>query len=251
MKAGDIVAVQSNSCSSKLIRFFTQSEWSHVGMAVDANTVLEATKLSKEKIDGTEVRVLGLESFLNGRSKTKLLIRPQALTENEVIDLKIFFESVSRKRYNAFGAAMTAVIPLMGILLGAWFLNGFTNSLLDLIAGQVAPESISFFVVTSFFMFLFVFLIYELLVWSFRCRWGVEKFEKLFRKTTIGNWLVNRKHDTFCSKLVLLADKAVGGPLAEKLPNEDEVQPRHIVEACHGLGWVTTETIALKDIGGR
>ena len=89
------------------------------------------------------------------------------------------------------------------------------------------------------------------MVWSNRSKWGVKETEQIFRKTSIGRWLVDKKHDMFCSKLVLLADKAIGGPLSNQLPYEEEVQPTHIVKACVNLGWSAKEAIYCVNQEGK
>ena len=79
------------------------------------------------------------------------------------------------------------------------------------------------------------------MVWSNRSSWGVKETEKIFQFFSVGRWLVKKKCDMFCSKLVLLADQVIDGPLSNLLPYEEEVQPVHIVDACIKLGWASKE----------
>lgn len=200
-------------------------------MAVDEKFILEAVKKNDSPNDSRpQVRVVPLSDFLQGKSQVKHFIRPQSLSESQLARLNIFANSNFHKNYTKLHAGFTITIPTMKWLLiflaffsiiYTWQKNGVTNSSLS--AGLIIIGIIG--------------LAYFSLAWACRCEWGAKTTERLFRKFGWSNWLVERKYEWFCSKLVLLADKEIGGQIYLHAPSEHEVQPRHIVLACEKLDW--------------
>lgn len=239
LKAGDIVAVQNSSITSKLIRIATRSDWSHVGIATSSSTILEATKQRRNSPEElNEVREVSLDDFINGSTKSLHLVRPESLSEDQIEALNNFLIEMQSKNYTALHAFFTAVPSIVTFWITFTYLcESVRLGIITLTSGGNILAFIIAMAVTAGFIFTFI----KLLRWSARIKVGVKKTEQIFYKTKLGRFLVDKKYDMFCSKLVLLADKAIGGPLQEKFPYEEEVQPRHIVEACFQLGWLVME----------
>jgi hypothetical protein len=83
----------------------------------------------------------------------------------------------------------------------------------------------------------FFFIWAVLTIWSLRTNIGVATTEKLFATTRCGRYLIRIKQDMFCSKLVALAEKEIGGDLSSKLPAPEQCLPKHIFKICQKLDW--------------
>ncbi len=234
-KPGDVFLTRSKSGSSLLIRVTTLSKWSHVGIAVNSESVLEAVKAGGTT-DGLsqQVRVVTIKVFAANASAMRHYIRPDNLTTHQIEKLNSFVNSNNEKRYTALHAALTAFIPIMALCLIVLAIISTFDSLAR--AEPFAVRSLPFWfgVLT---INVIIYLVYRLMAWSFRSNWGVKATENLFRKTCLGRGLVDIKYEMFCSKLVMLAENEISGPLVSCLPNESEVQPKHIAMACEKLGW--------------
>ena len=232
MKAGDIIAIKNNTATSRFIQFSTVSSWSHVGIATSANKVLEASKEKTSNSAKCEVRESQLTEFLDGSTKIMHLIRPHELTPEETRVLRGFTKSASEKGYSALHASMTVVPQYVRLAFGGLCLFSLVDS-----------PTINSNPLFSALLAVFLFMVCELLICSYRSKWGVKKMEEWYCKTKIGKYLVEVKSDYFCSRLVLAAEKFMSSNLPDHLPNEDEVQPRHIVKACKKLGWQSANHI--------
>ncbi len=234
-KAGDVFVTRSKSCSSLLIRVATLSKWSHVGIAVSSESVLEAVKAGgNTHCLSQQVRVVPIEVFAANVSAMRHYIRPDELTPQQTEKLNLFVNSNNENRYTALHAALTAFIPIMALCLGALAIISTIDSLAR--AEPSAVRSLPFWV-GVLAINVFMYLIYRLMAWSFRSDWGVKATENLFRKTRLGRWLVDIKYEMFCSKLVMLAENEISGHLVSCLPSESEAQPKHIAKACEKSGW--------------
>ena len=235
MKAGDIIA--SSGCI--LIRMFTWSKWSHVAIATSNDMVLEAVKGSGTTSDEKDgVRETPFAEFLSANNQAIVMERPQSLSATQISQLKSFTQSVKSKKYTVVHAGLTMlrafiwVLAIIMFLLSAIELFSINRKLGD----NLDSYLISLVCVGSFLLFWVA-----VNIWSFRTNFGVATTEKLFCKTRFGRYLVNKKHDMFCSKLVLLADREIGGLLSPKVPSVDEVLPKHIVKACEAMDWKSRE----------
>lgn len=234
VKAGDIVATQGASASSLFIRAATVSKWSHVGIAIDEDEILEAVKNSDSSVDSQhQVRVVPVSTFVADKSLLLHCIRPEILSGYQLAHLKSFANSSSGKGYTKMHAVFTAIIPLTKVIFSLLAIFSTVNLWNDI---PQSGRGTNFFV-SALFINGIIYISYLLLTWSSRCEWGVKTAESIFRKCGWGNWLVERKYEMFCSRLVLLADKEVGGQIDVHTTNEYEVQPKHIVDACKRLGW--------------
>ncbi|WP_273859897.1 hypothetical protein [Photobacterium sp. GSS17] len=232
MKAGDILASRSDSLGSRIICMLTRSDWSHVAIATSHNTVLEATKSTATTSD--EVREISLAEFIDANDQVILLEKPGSLSLMQSKQLESFVQSLKSKRYTVVHAGFT-IFP------------GFIWTLATLL---ILASSIELFSINrelgaslkSYFIALAMTIIFICLwavanIWANRTKLGVAMTEKIYCKTRFGRYLVNKKHDMFCSRLVLLVDRDLAGGLSPKVPDENEVQPKHIVNACRAMGW--------------
>ncbi|XQU09417.1 hypothetical protein P4544_06655 [Halomonas sp. LY9] len=234
-KAGDIFVTKANSCSSRLIRAATVSKWSHVGIAINDEFILEAIKAHNGLGDyPTQVRVIPIADFADHATTIRRYIRPGGLSSSQQDKLISFSESEQNKGYTALHAALTALIPITRIFFIVIAI--FSMIYIWPEAAFIEAKKTSFFFAALSILGV-IFFIHLTLVWSFRVRWGMEAIEAVFRKCRLGNWLVEIKHEMFCSRLILLADKEIHGPLAALLPNEYEIQPKHVAKACEKLDW--------------
>lgn len=238
-KPGDILLTRSKSCGSLLIRIATFSMWSHVGIIVDDESVLEAVKV-RRTTDGMsrQVRVVSIECFAANASKTRHYIRPENLTANQIEKLKSFVNSKNEARYTALHAALTAFIPIMKlcfVVAAIIATRGFWAKT-ESFAGQNMPFWLGVLTVYGI-----IYLMYRLMAWSFRSELGVKATENIFNRIRLGRWLVGIKYEMFCSKLVMLAEREIGGSLASYFPSEDEIQPKHIAKACKEFGWLAVD----------
>lgn len=235
IKPGDVLVTRSKSCSSLLIRVATLSKWSHVGIAVTSERVLEAVKAGGTT-DGLsqQVRVVPIEVFVANTTAMRHYIRPDELTTHQIEKLNSFVNSNNEKRYTALHATLTAFIPIMALCLGVLAII----STFDLLArAEPSVTRSSPFWLGVLTINGIIYLMYRLMAWSFRSDWGVKATENFYRKTCLGRWLVDIKYEMFCSKLVMLAENEIGGTLVSYLPNQSEAQPKHIAKACEKSGW--------------
>lgn len=228
-KAGDIFVTRSHSKNSSWIQALTASRWSHVGIAIGDDLILDAVKGACP-----QVRTLPLQEFAAEAAVIRKYTHP-GLTTSQVFKLVAFAKSVEVKRYTAAHAALTVAIPFMRCL----FSGVAVLSLYDVWRRAMAVNTHWLPAVGSYVVIAgMIYVSYRLMMWSFRTKIGTKTTEAIFRKFRLGNYLVDIKYELFCSKLVLLADKELGGPLSNLVPNESEIQPKHISEACDRLGWV-------------
>jgi len=234
-KAGDVFVTQTKSCSSFLIRGMTASKWSHVGISVDNESVLEAVKDSGPSADSRlQVRVVPINAFAANTTAMRHYIRPESLSPSQIAKLNTFAASNKETGYTAIHAAFTVLIPLMRV----GFVILALISMFDLWSkAELSELNTPSFLFAALGINGIIYLSYCLLSWSLRSDLGVKTTEHIFRKCSLGNWLVEIKYEMFCSKLVLLADKEISGPLDVYAPNENEIQPKHVAEACEKLGW--------------
>lgn len=236
VNAGDIIVARADTVTSRLIRLFTLSMWSHVGIAVKENLILEAVKSVGSASDSQgQVRVVPVSEFVANTSMVRHYIRPEKLSHSQLAKLQSFANSSSLNGYTSMHAFLTSTIPITRI----FFILATIFSMVE--RWNSDPPSIThtplFYILPPIFFVVMFAVMYFLMVWSFRCKWRVEATENIFRKYWLGKWLVETKYEMFCSKLVLLADKEVDGSLHVEAPNEDEVQPKHVARACEKLGW--------------
>ncbi|CAM8653110.1 Permuted papain-like amidase enzyme, YaeF/YiiX, C92 family [Comamonadaceae bacterium] len=231
-KAGDIFVTRSPSKSSSWIQACTASRWSHVGIAIGDDLILDAVKG-----DHSQVRTLPLQEFVAGAVAIRKYTHP-GLTSLQVSKLVAFAKSVEVKQYTTAHAALTMSVPIMKFSF-CWLA---LLSLLDVLRRAVAAGTSWLPAVGACVTIAgLIYLAYRLMTWSFRTDLGVKNTEAIFRKFRLGIYLVEMKNQLFCSKLVLLADRELGGRLSDLVPNESEVQPKHISEACKSLGWVAED----------
>lgn len=234
LKAGDVVATQTVSKWSWLIRLATGGAWSHVGIAIDENTILEAVKGSKSRSDKLpQVREISVEEFVGGSSKYLHCRRPKCLTAQETIKLNSFSSAISEKTYTSINAAATVAISWLRVALMV-FVAGWFVVIKDKL---ISPQFACGYAIVTLILFFYLYVLYQIQIWAFQCPWGVKTTERLFKMVRLGAWLVKEKYNVFCSKLVLLADKEVGGEIHRYTPDANNVQPNHIVKACKRLGW--------------
>lgn len=223
---GDIFFTRSKSAGSWLIRCATLSKWSHVGIALGNNSVLEAVKKDKNQ----QIRVVHIEEFANNASAMRYYARPDSLTEDQVAKMETFVNSMTGKDYTALHAGLTMTIPIIRI-----FYSGIATAVLLACVGIQGMNYQLIGVILG--IEISIFLMYCLTVWSIRTKLAVKETENFFRKIHIGR-LVDFKQNMFCSKLVTCAERAIGGDLANHLPkDESEAQPEHVAKACKRLGW--------------
>ncbi|ENG7521811.1 hypothetical protein ABVD55_005039 [Vibrio harveyi] len=227
MKAGDILATQSSGFVSNVIRLGTGGEWSHVAIATSNNKILEAVK-SDNNEESHDVREITLNDFLKDKSKVILLNRPNKLTGNEHAKLMRFSTETKIKDYTWMHALATTILPLYKIVLMIVFISSIFT---------ISTENLSVYFGVLGVVSAFLFGVYQLMALATRSSFGVETTEKIYSKCSFGRYLVRKRYDMFCSKLVLLADREIDGQLSKALQYEDEVQPTQIVESCKSLGW--------------
>lgn len=231
MKAGDIIASRNDECGSKLIRRFAKSNWSHVAVATAPDLLLEAVPTSGRK---NEVREVGLANLLSASDQVIVFERPQPLSTEQTAQLEKFTRSITSKKYTLFHAGLTLVGSFIWTLATIFFVL----SAIDLFSiNRSLGASFSSYFLALVYVGCFLVLWAALSIWSLRTNIGVPTTEKLFSKTRSGRYLVRIKHDMFCSKLVALAEKEIGGNLSHELPAPEKTLPRHIVKACQKTGW--------------
>lgn len=116
LKAGDIIATQTDLTSSRFIRVVTLSKWSHVGIAVNETHILEAVKENDSSAGSLlQIRVVPIAQFVANKSKMRHFIRPGNLSFDQLAKLRNFANSNSRNGYTAMHAALTVVVPFMRI----------------------------------------------------------------------------------------------------------------------------------------
>jgi uncharacterized protein YycO len=94
LKVGDILLTSSTTCISRLIKWWTISRWSHVGIYVGNNFVIEAT--------WPRVRKVTLMTFLESCDRVTVLRHSKwtTLTEDQVQQFLGFLESKIGKPYD-------------------------------------------------------------------------------------------------------------------------------------------------------
>lgn len=233
-RAGDIFLTRSNSKFSPVIQGLTASDWSHVAIAIGDDLILEAVRDSQP-----QVRVLPLHQFAASAVAVRKYSHP-GLTDQQALQLAAFAKSVCRQRYTLVHAVLTGTIPLLRI----FFLGVAVLSWVDIGRDALATHSNGASAAwASLFVAGLVYVSYRLMVWSIQTNVGVKSMEAIFQRHRLGKRLVEIKHDLFCSKLVLLADKALHGPLSGLVPGESEIWPKHIAMACEKLGWRQVDVV--------
>lgn len=227
-KAGDIFVTRSHSKSSFWIQLLTASRWSHVGIAIGDDLILDAVKDACP-----QVRIVPLREFVAEAAAIRKYTHP-GLTTLQASKLATLAKAVKLERYTAVHAALTIAIPFMKLVCS----GVAVLSLYGVLRRAAAVNTHWLNVLCSCVIIVaIIYTLYRLMTWSLRTDIGVKVTEATFRKFLLGNYLVKIKHDLFCSKLVLLADKELDGPLNGLVPNESEIQPKHISKACEKLGW--------------
>ena len=239
MKAGDIIVSRGKSWITPFIMFFSWSKWSHVGIALDENSILEAVKENDSSIDlPRQIRVVSVSHFLADKSKERQYIRPEKLSGDQLAKLQNFTDSKLGVGYTAMYAAFTAFLFFIKFL---FIIFALATAVWLWVNTPWSVLMTSSFFIAVLVIYLIIYGEYKLLDWSYRCEWGVKATERVFRKFKTGKWLLERKQELFCSKLVLLADTAIHGQLKAHTPSEHDVQPGHVVEACEKLKWNRAE----------
>lgn len=231
MKAGDIIASRNNECGSWFIRKSTRSNWSHVAIATTVDLVLEAVPTSDHK---DEVREMRFTDLFNSSDQIIVFERPQTLSTDQIYRLDNYAKSAKEKNYTIGHAVLT----MAGSFIWASAATFFLLSALQLFSiNRELGGSFGSYCLALTYVFFFFAIWAVVNIWSLRTNFGVPTTEKLFNKTRYGRYLVKRKHDMFCSKLVLLADKHIGGPISPNVHSPEEVLPKHIVKACEEMRW--------------
>lgn len=237
MEAGDIIAIKGNSNSAPLIKIFTFSKWTHVGVAVNSTQILDAIPSKKDE-ERADVDLVSKADFIKDAEKVIHFKREPPLTAEQKERLAEFAEYAKTKNYTRTHAGFTLYLPVIFILLTIFF-SSLIFSLFSSILVSDNMESIGVYSIGIIVIALIWLGVFKLYKWSTRVKWKVKEVEILFQKTKYGSWVVAKKYDMFCSKLVLLAEQAIDGELCAHLPNEDEIHPKHIVNACIKVKWNT------------
>jgi hypothetical protein len=236
LEAGDIIAIKGNSNSAPLIKIFTFSKWTHVGIAVNSTQILDAIP-SKEYEERADVDLVNKADFIKDAEKVIHFKRQPSLTTDQKKRLDEFVKYAKTKKYTRTHAAGTLSLPFYNILLTIFFIPFIALMSLTALYDADLSENV-FMHVTKIVTVLVIWIVFfKFVKWSSGNKWKVKEVEFFFQKAKFGSWLVAKKYDMFCSKLVLLAEQAIGGELSPLLPNEDETQPKHIVRACEKLKW--------------
>jgi hypothetical protein len=238
IKTGDLLVSRAKSPTSWFIRKITNSEWSHVGIVINETQVLDAV-IGKGK--RPDVNIVDLAKFKEPTTKTVWIKRLPEVTEDQAAKLIEYASSAKEKKYTKLHMALSALLPVLSLVLKLLFIatavdyfpyiNDTTNT-------QITFHS---YFVLLLFVGLSLWGAYIAMAWSSRTNWLVKQCETVFRKTRIGNWLVDRKYDLFCSKLVIEADAKFGGDLSKVFPYAHEVWPSDITKECERLGWPVNE----------
>ena len=176
---------------------------------------------------------MSLGDFLRDKSKVIHLGRPHPISEDQKQKLHAFSHAQSAVRYTSLHAALSAALPVTRTACVVTTVAALYQLLAD-------PIRAGTFSVSLLLAGLPIALFIHgplLVIWSSRFQWGVSATEQLFRKVPLGTWLVEQKYEMFCSKLVALADKELGGPISTAIPISRDAQPKHIVRACKKLKW--------------
>ena len=234
MEAGDILAVKGSTNASPFIKFFTGSKWTHVGIAINSNLILDAIPSTKGG-GRTDVDFVTKAKFIEGASRRVHYKRKPPLTDEQINSLNEFAVYAKTKKFTKTHAAGTLFIPILNFLLAAFFLPLVYLIFISMF-GSNSEDYVTclVFIVGFLLIWLCLSMVFTRLT---KVKYKVKEVENLFRKTDFGSRLVEKKYNLFCSKLILKAEEAIGGDLLPYLPNEDEIHPKHVVKACEKLKW--------------
>lgn len=235
---GDILVSQTGEKRSKAIRGVTGSEWSHVGIVVERDTVLDAVSNQEGRND---VDTVSVESFKSNCSKVVLYRRPEALNPKQVADLQKFAVEAKKLKYTKTHMLLSG--GNLAVLLVLLLL--FFSSAISMGIGQGDNLSSSNGII-SFVLFLLILAssfacYYYLNKWSKRSTFLVKETEQFLSKSRFGKKIVKMKHGMFCSKLVVEAEQVLNSPLSKRLKYSSEVWPKHIVIEVEKLNWESIE----------
>ena len=234
MEAGDILAVKGGTNASPFIKFFTGSKWTHVGIAISSEHILDAIP-SKKVEERADVDFVTKAKFVEGASKTIHYRRNNPLSDEQIENLTEFAKYAKTKSFTKIHAAGTLFLLILNMLLAALFLPIVYKLILSMLGESLVDYFVYFVFIVGFLMvWICLSLMFSKLV---RTKYKVKEVENLFRKSRLGSRIVENKYNLFCSKLILEAEGAIDGDLLPHLPNEDEIQPKHVVKACEILNW--------------
>jgi hypothetical protein len=239
IKPGDILVVSPKLFRGLHIKIGTLSKWTHVGIATDDKKILEATWSKKDKHKNKiDVNDIPIEEFIANKEVFHL-IRPDSLNQQQEKLLKKFTFEKKNQGYTALHAALTTINLILPISLIGIFIYLIYETYNKY---SFANNGIFATIIALCLAAILLILFFQFMKWSNRSTWGDDFTEKLYRKTRLGSWLMDRKYDMFCSRLVLLADREIGGPFWNEFPYPNEIQPKHFVKIGKKLGWAPTYT---------
>jgi hypothetical protein len=219
MKAGDIVATKNN----KFIKIVTFGSWSHVGIALNEEDILEATP------DG--VKPIKIDKMLERDKEILLFERPIALSEEQVKLLNSKSEElIKRKLKYGFLRAAYSGAPHI-------FHNMFTLLSFIFLIGS----AVSYYMFESIehsYPFLLLFAFTNFICIPFAKSTGtIRRTNEFLKKINAPKFLLTDLDKMFCSQVVEDLDKKIGGNISILLGRSHELRPKDIVIACKELEW--------------
>ncbi|MBO9492375.1 hypothetical protein J7384_18580 [Endozoicomonas sp. G2_1] len=219
MKAGDIIATKNN----KFIKFATFGTWSHVGIALNEQEILEATP------DG--IKPINIDEILERDKELLLLERPVALSEKQIDILNNkSTELINRKlKYGHLRAAYSGAPHI--------FHNIFTFLSLLCLSGAIFLYYLNESVEHSYTLLLLSVFSNFVGIPFAKSTGTVRQTNKFLEKINAPKFLLTDLDKMFCSQVVEDLDKHIGGNISILLGRSHELRPKDIVIACEELEW--------------
>lgn len=253
--SGDIIAVKGNSFNSWVIKIFTLSPWTHVGLLCSKDKVFEVNvenayiKNTGVQSDGG-VNVVELSRIMENGGQVYIFKRPSKLSQGQLISLSkhIANERQHKNHYSKLKAANSANIPivnsisiLVGIILitcSCWFLWFAMDNVLSGIKTEYAVHKKIWFSNALDSFYFSVGLLVEVFFILFVIRPIVIKlivskpFDNYFLKLGINEKYITDPHGEFCSNAVLSAIKIIDSAYTFPYTKQHQPRPKDIVKLC-------------------
>ncbi len=252
MKAGDIIVSKGLfSWPSLGIRVLTLSRWTHVGILIDENTVLEANvknAYGEAEPQASGVYFTDVKKFRSSAKRSVVFERNSSLSGAEKAKLLEYGRSLQGVPYNPVRASSSNIIPMLRNLYFSSYYSFFVlpfilygifeatkvsadcNGLVQC-SSALGSKVGYYFLIATVLAFL-THLGWRLMRRSLYQRGPNNWFRALLRRLGLPDVVMNAYDEIFCSQLVADADGKVGGSIKLKLKRTDEARPKDIYEIC-------------------
>lgn len=260
LEAGDIIAFKGNSLGSWVIKIFTMSSWTHIGMMKSPNELFEVN-VTNEHLKSTGLvsqggpNVIRKIDMLKAKGAIHVFKRREKLNNREIARLSQFIQSAlkSKTHYSRLKAANSANIPivktwttifcfLLGCMMMLFVWQGIhflydsirtPYSDLQSLWANLAISSLKYAVIILAEILVIVLALRPMLL---KLMYS-EKVYRVLRKLNISEIYITDPNGEFCSNSVLIADDFIDGPLNPLFTEKHEPRPKDIVKLCKEVGF--------------